>query len=192
MKLEWIRLSYVYIEKVQKEIKKNIRLFLIEIFNVTFCFLHILLHDFKLFYFKMFALLLAIASSRSHGVDRSLNSKVTGEDIFKTAKKKLGCKYVYGSAGPNTFDCSGLVYWAHRQNGIKIPRVSGDQAKNGKASSGKIGDVVCFGSDFHHVGICDGKGNFIHAPQTGDVVKIAPLSARHDAKRYRRYYNAWY
>ena len=137
----------------------------------------------------MFSLFVAIVASKGQKrVRQEYVPNASGSAIYKSAKSKLGCTYVYGATGPNTFDCSGLVQWAHAQNGISIPRVSKDQAKGGKKGSGAIGDVACFGNPVHHVGICDGNGNFIHAPQTGDVVRIKALSARHDLNCYRRYY----
>ena len=111
-----------------------------------------------------------------------------GASIYNKAKSKLGCAYVWGATGPNTFDCSGLVQWAHKQCGISIPRVSKDQARGGRAGSKAKGDVVAFGNPVHHVGICDGAGKYIHAPQTGDVVKISSLSGRRDYACCRRYW----
>ena len=113
----------------------------------------------------------------------------TGQKILAYAKQKLGCPYVWGATGPNSFDCSGLTQWAHRQAGISIPRVSYDQAKAGRAisrGSEAPGDIVCFctsGSGVSHVGLYAGSNSFIHAPHSGDVVKITSFSS---------YYNkAW-
>ena len=55
-------------------------------------------------------------------------SNGNGDTIASKAISKIGCKYVYGAAGPNTFDCSGLSQWCHKQVGISIPRTASAQA----------------------------------------------------------------
>jgi cell wall-associated NlpC family hydrolase len=93
------------------------------------------------------------------------------------ARAQLGKPYVFATSGPNTFDCSGLTMAAWRAAGVSMAHYSGSQA----ASFPKVGwsqlqpgDIVVFYSDYHHVGLYIGGGQLIHAPQTGDVVKIAP------------------
>jgi len=115
----------------------------------------------------------------------------SGSSIVSYAESKLGCDYVYGATGPNTFDCSGLVQWAHKKAGINVPRVSRDQASSGQAVSYnnlQPGDCVFFGSPVRHAGIYVGNGQYIHAPQTGDVVKYSKLSSRKDFNCARRYW----
>lgn len=101
--------------------------------------------------------------------------------VVDTAKAYLGTAYVYGGSSPATgFDCSGLVQYAHTQAGITTPRVSYEQAAAGISvprAQIRYGDVVCFNSPVSHVGIYVGNGQFIHAPHTGDVVKISNLSS---------------
>ena len=107
------------------------------------------------------------------------------------AKSKLGCKYVWGATGPNTFDCSGLMYWIAKQLGKSIPRTSKEQSRGGTpVSKANLlpGDLVFFGSPVHHVGMFIGNNQFIHAPQTGDVVKVSSLSSRKDFHNARRYF----
>lgn len=107
------------------------------------------------------------------------------------AKSKLGCKYVWGATGPNTFDCSGLMYWVAKQLGKSIPRTSREQSKGGvgvSKSNLMPGDLVFFGNPVHHVGMYIGNNQFIHSPQTGDVVKISSLSSRKDYHNARRYF----
>lgn len=114
-----------------------------------------------------------------------------GAKIVSLARSKLGCTYVWGAEGPSTFDCSGLVMWCHKQVGITTPRVSRDQAQSGKAVSRSNllpGDCVFFGNPIHHTGIYIGNGDFIHAPKTGDVVKISTLTGRSDYNCARRYW----
>jgi cell wall-associated NlpC family hydrolase len=97
------------------------------------------------------------------------------------AKSKLGAPYVWGGDGPNSFDCSGLTMWAYKQVGIGLPHFTGAQWNVGRhvsRSALRPGDLVFFHSDLHHMGMYVGGGNMIHAPHTGDVVRIAPLAGR--------------
>ncbi len=68
------------------------------------------------------------------GIDTSTSSVTskTGETVVTAAREKLGCPYVWGATGPNTFDCSGLTQWCYKKAGISIPRVSEDQKKGAK------------------------------------------------------------
>lgn len=105
--------------------------------------------------------------------------------IVETTKSRLGCRYVYGAAGPNTFDCSGLTSWVYKKNGIHIPRSSSEQYREGKKISIKNlkpGDVVWRPG---HVGIYAGKGSVIHAPQTGDVVRYTNASGFRCGLRFK-------
>ena len=96
----------------------------------------------------------------------------------------MGKPYRWGATGPNSFDCSGLMQYAFKNGaGISLPRVSRDQANVGKKVSKaelQPGDLVFFakGGRIHHVGMYLGNDQYIHAPQTGDVVKISKLSSR--------------
>ena len=96
-----------------------------------------------------------------------------GSTVVSAAYSKLGCPYVWGASGPNTFDCSGLVMWCYAQAGVSLDHYSGSQAGSGAVipvSSAQPGDILWKSG---HVGIYIGNGQYIHAPQTGDVVKIA-------------------
>ncbi|WP_199536622.1 C40 family peptidase [Spongiactinospora gelatinilytica] len=89
--------------------------------------------------------------------------------------------YVWGAEGPNGFDCSGLVMWAYQKVGISLPHYTGDQWTAGAhipREELRPGDLVFFYSDLHHVGIYIGGGMMVHAPQTGDVIHIAPIGNR--------------
>jgi cell wall-associated NlpC family hydrolase len=100
---------------------------------------------------------------------------------LRLAMGKIGSPYVWGAAGPSSFDCSGLVMWAYRQVGISLPHYTGAQWNAGthvSRSQLQPGDLVFFYSDLHHMGIYVGNGKMLHAPQTGDVVKIASMSGR--------------
>lgn len=109
------------------------------------------------------------------------------------AKSRLGCRYVWGASGPDTFDCSGLMYWVAKKLGKTIPRTSKAQSQSGMpVSKANLlpGDLVFFANKngVHHVGMFIGGGQFIHSPQTGDVVKISKLSSRKDFYCARRYF----
>ncbi|MGF1430739.1 NlpC/P60 family protein [Kitasatospora sp. LaBMicrA B282] len=96
------------------------------------------------------------------------------------ALSRLGDNYVWGATGPSTFDCSGLMQWAYEQAGVSLPRTSQEQATVGTAvpslAQAQPGDLVIYGQDAHHVGMYIGNGNVVHAPHTGDVVRIMQAS----------------
>lgn len=101
----------------------------------------------------------------------------TGNAVVDAALSQVGTPYVYGGSQPGGFDCSGLTSWAYAQSGKTIPRTSGAQWAGGQAVSVddmQPGDiVVSYGGG--HVGIYIGNGQMVHAPTTGDVVKVSPL-----------------
>lgn len=110
--------------------------------------------------------------------------------VVKTALRYLGVPYVWGGALPTTgFDCSGLVQYVFQQNGMYAPHYSGYQALMGieVPRDGVLpGDLVFFGAPVHHVGIYVGQDLFVHAPRTGDVVRLSRLSERVDVSHIRR------
>lgn len=95
------------------------------------------------------------------------------------AYAQLGKPYSWGAAGPGSYDCSGLTMYSWRAGGVSLPHSSRMQYSSNprKVSKSELqpGDLVFAGSPIHHVGMYVGNGNMIHAPQTGDVVRIAPL-----------------
>ncbi|MFD8389715.1 NlpC/P60 family protein [Streptomyces sp. NPDC059680] len=94
------------------------------------------------------------------------------------AYAKLGSPYVWGAAGPNSFDCSGLVQAAYRSAGISLPRTTYAQINAGRRVSRselQPGDLVFFYSGISHVGIYVGNGQIIHAPNPSAPVRLAPL-----------------
>ncbi|WP_410660679.1 NlpC/P60 family protein [Amycolatopsis sp. lyj-112] len=94
------------------------------------------------------------------------------------AKGKLGSAYVWGATGPSTFDCSGLMMWAYKQAGLTLPRSSRQQSTFGapvQKSELQPGDLVFYYSPVSHVGMYVGNGMMVHAPTSGDVVKVSPL-----------------
>jgi cell wall-associated NlpC family hydrolase len=102
--------------------------------------------------------------------------------VVKVAYAQLGKPYRYGAAGPDMFDCSGLTMYCYAQVGIYIPHSSYAQMNCGPRVAYEDlepGDLVFFRGG-GHVGMYIGNGQYIHAPHTGDVVRIANLSSRSD------------
>ncbi|WP_116450754.1 C40 family peptidase [Blastococcus litoris] len=95
-----------------------------------------------------------------------------------TAMAQRGKPYVWAAGGPNSYDCSGLTSYAFRAAGINLPHSSLAQSRMGQPVSRdqlQPGDLVFFYSPVSHVGIYIGNGQMVHAPTSGDVVKVAPL-----------------
>ena len=123
---------------------------------------------------------------------------VTGAALVATVESRIGDPYVYGATGPSRFDCSGLMYWAFAQHGIRLPRTSEAQyAGTTAVTSGQLlpGDLVfSAGSDgtashpghvAMYVGQRDGTPTVVEAPHTGEDVRYTPL-ADFGASGYRR------
>ena len=101
-----------------------------------------------------------------------------GAQAVSIAMQYLGVPYVWGGASPGGFDCSGLTSYVYAQLGVGLSHYTGSQWNEGTrvpADQLLPGDLVFFHSDLHHMGMYIGNGQMIHAPQTGDVVKISPL-----------------
>lgn len=111
--------------------------------------------------------------------------------LVETAATYLGVPYVWGGEHPSTgMDCSGFTQYVYKQHGINIPHYSGYQAVTGvpvALADIKPGDLIAFGDPVHHVGIYIGEGQFMHAPNSGDVVRIAVLAERNDIATIRRF-----
>lgn len=101
--------------------------------------------------------------------------------VVDYAIAQLGKPYVFAAAGPDTFDCSGLTMMAWRQVGVSMAHFAASQyAQFPKVSIDELqpGDLVFFYPNIHHVGIYIGDGKMIHAPHTGDVVRVASIFRR--------------
>ena len=119
-----------------------------------------------------------------------------GQSIVNTAYRYLGVRYVWGGTSPSGFDCSGLVQYCCRANGISVPRVAAAQRNAGRYVSRENlqpGDLVFFsnGRGVSHVGIYIGNGNMIHAPQTGDVVKVSSINSSYRVSHYAGAVRVW-
>jgi hypothetical protein len=113
----------------------------------------------------------------------ALTASGVGAHAVQIAMKYLGIPYLWGGASPESgFDCSGLVMYVYAQLGIGLTHYTGTQFHEGTPVPPAFiapGDLIFFDPSFSgpgHVGMYIGGGLFIHAPHTGDVVKITPLS----------------
>ena len=104
------------------------------------------------------------------------------------AKAAIGKPYRYGAAGPNAFDCSGLVMSAFKKAGVRLPRTSAAQSQVGapvRRDQLQPGDLLFFYTPVSHVGIYLGEGKMVHASTSGQPVKISRIGGRplHNARR---------
>jgi peptidoglycan hydrolase-like protein with peptidoglycan-binding domain len=136
-------------------------------------------------------------AASSGGSSSSGNNNVSSQEksvdaLIEVAKSKLGAKYILGAKGPNTFDCSGFVYWCLNQIGVK----QGYMTSGGWASTSKYpvvedmkdlraGDIISFKG---HVGIALGGGKMIDSAPSGGGVRIGDLSNSYWIKNFIRGY----
>jgi len=107
-------------------------------------------------------------------------NSAAAQTAVDTAMAQRGDPYVWAASGPNSFDCSGLVQYAYAAAGISLPHSSRAQAAMGQSVSRadlQPGDLVAFYSPVSHIGIYIGNGMMVHAPTSGDVVKVASIDA---------------
>jgi cell wall-associated NlpC family hydrolase len=106
-----------------------------------------------------------------------------GQRLFDIAALQLGAPYRLGGAGPEAFDCSGLVTYAHDAVGISVPRTAAQQRASARTvpiDALRAGDLLFFrmsGAAVDHVGIYGGAGEFLHAPGRGRGIERARLDA---------------
>ncbi|GGO09252.1 hypothetical protein GCM10010116_18700 [Microbispora rosea subsp. aerata] len=113
-------------------------------------------------------------------VSRAALQRAKARRAVKIAKKQVGDPYRYGATGPGAFDCSGLVQYAWRKAGVRLPRTTWSMrsAVRKKVSWGhfKPGDLIFTGGG-GHVGMYVGDGKIVHAPHSGTRVRIDRLDA---------------
>ena len=128
----------------------------------------------------------------ARGEVKDLSLTGSGDEIAAFAKEFIGTPYVYGGASPDGFDCSGFTQYIAAHFGGNLPHSSSDQYEYGvsvEREDLQPGDFIFFQSPndpmtIGHVGIYVGEGQFIHAPQAGDTVKITNLSNIYFDPRY--------
>lgn len=115
----------------------------------------------------------------------------TVNPVLQTARRMMGVPYRYGGQLPDTgFDCSGLVYYSHRVNGISVPRTARDQyrfATPVPRTQLRPGDLLFFrtsGKNVSHVGFYLGPKRFLHAPSSGKRVTVADYSTSYWRSRF--------
>ena len=127
--------------------------------------------------------------------DTSNNNPSTNkaQAIVNLAKNQLGKPYVWGAEGPNSFDCSGLIYYVYKNAaGINLPRTSKEQSNFGTTvsmSNLQPGDLIFSSTDgsgsVNHVGIYIGNNEMIHSPKPGDVVKQTKINTSYWQNTYK-------
>ncbi len=129
---------------------------------------------------------LGTADAATQAMQNSISGSMTaagshaGEAVIAAAAEHLGVPYLWGGTDPEKgFDCSGLIQNAFRAVGVEMPKWSRHQATMGveveSIDDALPGDVLAFGDPVNHVGLYVGDGQMLHAPQTGDVVKISDI-----------------
>ena len=104
-------------------------------------------------------------------------SSISAEQVLQVAAQYVGTPYVFGGSNPRGFDCSGYVMFVYAQFGVELRHSVTAQSRVGIVVSpedARPGDIVIF-NDHSHNGIYAGNGQFYHAPQPGDRVKLAPI-----------------
>ena len=119
------------------------------------------------------------------------SSKSSVKNVLDLAYSKMGCPYVWGSEGSNSFDCSGFTYYVFKNAaGINIPRTSSAQSGCGETvskSNLQPGDLVFFntsGKGVSHVGIYVGGGNMIHSPSSGKTVSVTSINSSYYSSKF--------
>jgi cell wall-associated NlpC family hydrolase len=129
---------------------------------------------------------LAIGATAQTAEGTTVLPPSTHGGVVGVALSYLGTQYVWGGGSPGGFDCSGLVMWSYAQVGVSLPHSSYAQWNYGvpvPEDQLQPGDLVFF-DGLGHVGIYIGGGQFVHAPHTGDVVKVSSLSESYYAAAY--------
>jgi murein DD-endopeptidase len=135
------------------------------------------------------ALLLAACASAPRSPGSSVVPDAVASRAADNAVEMVGKPYRYRGNTPAGFDCSGLVEYSYGKAGIKLPRETQTQRKEGQLVSQRSlrrGDLLFFdqeGNKSAHVGLYLGDGRFVHAPSTGGRVRVDGLDAAYWRKR---------
>lgn len=113
------------------------------------------------------------------------DGSIIGEKVVQSAQAQQGVRYRMGGNAPNKgFDCSGLVSWAYSQHGVRVPRITKDQARAGynvSRSDAQKGDILVFntssGPSGLHTALYAGGGRFVHSPTRGKSVRVDTLNS---------------
>jgi cell wall-associated NlpC family hydrolase len=127
---------------------------------------------------QAFAQALAVFQQTGSYPQIPISGDSVGEQALRWALTRLGDPYVWGGAGPDDFDCSGLVMWAYAHVGISLAHFTGDQWTEGEhipQNQLEPGDLVFFFADISHVGMYIGNGMMVDAPSAGQVVQVQPI-----------------
>jgi hypothetical protein len=116
---------------------------------------------------------------------RSLPTSTIARAIA-SARAQIGKPYKWGAVGPDSFDCSGLMWFAWKQAGVSFARLTANELFNRlrRVSRADLqpGDMVFFGTagNLHHVGLYVGNGQMVHAPNSKSTVKESPIASMSD------------
>ncbi|MFI5489181.1 C40 family peptidase [Micromonospora echinaurantiaca] len=101
------------------------------------------------------------------------------QTAIRVACQQVGDPYVWGAAGPDGFDCSGLTQYAYKAAGISLTHFTGAQWNEGRPVSradARPGDLIFFYSDLHHMGLYLGNNLMVHAPRAGKPVNVLSIN----------------
>lgn len=138
---------------------------------------------------KVFARILKAGEGVNTIKPSDIPGNTLGDRALRAALSQQGKPYVWGAAGPSSYDCSGLMLWAYKQVGVSLPHYTVSQWNaSHHVSHPQPGDLILFyPPSMHHVGMYIGNGLMVHAPQTGDVVRVSKIGDRPIAGYARPY-----
>ncbi len=119
-----------------------------------------------------------VASAPS--VSAGSGGSAAARTAVSTALAQVGDPYVWGAAGPSSFDCSGLTQYAYAAAGVSLPHSSSMQSGMGASVSTSAmapGDLLFYYSPVSHVAMYIGNGQMVHASTYGQPVKVVPVSS---------------
>lgn len=131
----------------------------------------------------------AQSEDQSRGAPAAYASPQDSTGVIELARRQIGIPYRRGGAAPKQgFDCSGLIFWVYRQNGVSVPRVAKAQSGYGDPVHQSLlrpGDIVAFRiNGGYHTGIYSGNGYFIHSPSRGGKVREESMDSGYWQRHY--------